>query len=54
MKKPFPVSLDEELIKWIGEEVKKGTFRNKSHLVEKALQDFKKKLEGGTLGGFLG
>ena len=53
MKKPFPVSLDDTLIKWIEDEVKKGAFRNKSHLVEKALQDFKKKIEEGTLGRFI-
>ena len=45
MKKPFPVSLDEELVDWILKEVKKGSYRNRSHLVEQALIDFKKKVE---------
>ena len=53
MKKPFPVSLSVETIDWIGEEVKKGSFRNKSHLVEEALKDFKKRIEGGTLRKFI-
>ena len=53
MKKPFPVSLDEEMIKWISEEVKRGGFRNKSHLVEEALKDFKRRIESGTLKGFI-
>jgi len=34
MKKVFPVSLDEEMIEWIKEEVDKGHFRNRSHVVE--------------------
>ena len=47
MKKkiPFPVSISEELASWIAQEAEKGTFRNKSHLVEQAILEFKKKLE---------
>lgn len=54
MKKPFPVSLDEELIAWITEQVKEGIYRNKSHLVEQAIVEFKKKIEAGNLDKYLG
>ena len=53
MKKAFPVSLDEDMIGWIKEQVKRGLFRNRSHLVENALKDFKNKVEGGTLRKFI-
>jgi Arc/MetJ-type ribon-helix-helix transcriptional regulator len=44
MKKiPFPVSIDEELAERIKQEVEKGQFRNRSHLVEQAILEFKKK-----------
>ena len=48
MKKkiPFPISIDEELANWISQEVEKAGFRNKSHLVEQAILDFKKKRAG--------
>ncbi len=47
MKKvPFPVSVDEDLAEWIKSEVEKGGFRNRSHLVEQAIVEFKKKLKG--------
>ncbi len=48
-KVPFPVSIDEDLVEWIKQEVEKGGFRNRSHLVEQAILDFKKKREAGTL-----
>ena len=48
MKKPFPVSLDESTIKWINTEIKKGKFRNKSHMVEEAIMEFKRKIEEGS------
>ena len=41
MKKPFPISIDEELVVWIVENSKR--YRNRSHLVEEAIKDFKKK-----------
>ena len=54
MKKiPFPVSIDEELAEWIKQEVDRGGFRNRSHLVEQAILDFKKKRESGTLTKFV-
>ena len=43
MKLPFPVSLDKELVDWINSVTKKSQFRNKSHLVEEAINEFKKK-----------
>ena len=49
MKIPFPVSLDEELAEWIKEKMKKSNFRNRSHLVEEALNEFKKKFEEDPL-----
>ena len=52
-KVPFPVSLDEGLVEWIKLEVEKGQFRNRSHLVEQAILDFKKKKESGTLDKFV-
>ena len=45
MKVPFPISLDEELVEKIINEVSKGVYRNRSHLVEEALLNFKKKTE---------
>ena len=54
MKKkiPFPVSIDEDLGEWIIKEIEKGEFRNRSHLVEQAILDFKKKKESGDLSKF--
>jgi hypothetical protein len=43
MKKILIVSLDEDTIGWINSY--KENFRNKSHLVEEALKQFKGKLE---------
>ncbi len=46
MKKiPFPISIDEELAEKIRLEVEKGVYRNRSHLVEQALINFRKKRE---------
>ena len=42
MKKPISATIDEELIKWIGREVSDTTkYRNKSHLIEIALENLK-------------
>ena len=39
MKKPISATIDEELIKWIEKEAEnKEKYRNKSHLIEVALQ----------------
>ncbi|MBW2977664.1 hypothetical protein KY331_02355 [Candidatus Woesearchaeota archaeon] len=38
-KKPISATIDQELIKWINEEIKaKRKYRNKSHLIEMALE----------------
>ena len=38
MKKPISATIDDELIKWIAEELQdKKRYRNKSHLIEIAL-----------------
>jgi len=43
MKKPVSATIDEELIKWINSEIKtKRKYRNKSHLIEIALELLKK------------
>ena len=42
MKKPISATIDEELISWIGKELKdKRRYRNKSHLIEVALENLK-------------
>lgn len=39
MKKPISATIDSELIKWIGKELQdKKKYRNKSHLIEIALE----------------
>lgn len=45
MKKPISATIDETLVKWIEGEVDGHKFRNKSHLIEVALEKMKK--EGG-------
>ncbi|HZX44163.1 MAG TPA: hypothetical protein VFF28_00615 [Candidatus Nanoarchaeia archaeon] len=41
-KKPVSATIDEELISWIEKKVKdKNRFRNKSHLIEIALERLK-------------
>lgn len=41
-KKPISATIDEELIMWINEKLKDKTrFRNKSHLIEIALEKLK-------------
>lgn len=53
MKIPFPVSLDEELVEKIKQEVEKGRFRNRSHVAEQAILEFRKKRSAGTLTKFV-
>ncbi|MBS3101968.1 hypothetical protein J4458_00805 [Candidatus Woesearchaeota archaeon] len=46
MKKPISATIDEELIKWIEKEIKgKKSYRNKSHLIEIALDNLKKEVD---------
>ena len=48
MKKPISATIDEELIKWINSQLKDKTrYRNKSHLIEIALELLKKTNKGG-------
>lgn len=43
MKKPISATIDEELIEWISSQLKDKTkYRNKSHLIEIALEKLKK------------
>ena len=44
MKKPISATIDEELIKWIDRQLEdKQKYRNKSHLIEIALELLKNK-----------
>ena len=44
MKKPISTTIDEELIEWIDKELKdRKRYRNKSHLIEIALDTLKKR-----------
>ena len=41
-KKPISATIDQELIEWINSEIKnKKRYRNKSHLIEIALEKLK-------------
>ena len=43
MKKPISATIDEDLINWIEKELNNTRkYRNKSHLIETALEKFKK------------
>jgi Arc/MetJ-type ribon-helix-helix transcriptional regulator len=43
MKKPISATIDEELIKWIEKELgNNSAYRNKSHLIEAALQKMRR------------
>ena len=47
MKKPISATIDKELIDWISECVKdKKKYRNKSHLIETALEMLKEAESG--------
>jgi len=44
MKKPVSATIDTNIIKWLDETVKNSSmYRNKSHLIEIALEEFRKK-----------
>lgn len=41
-KKPISATIEEDLIKWINEEIKdRSRYRNKSHLIEIALESLR-------------
>ncbi|MBW2993713.1 hypothetical protein KY317_04020 [Candidatus Woesearchaeota archaeon] len=43
MKKPISATIEEDLIRWIAKEIKdKKKYRNKSHLIEIALEMLRK------------
>lgn len=46
-KKPISATIDESLIRWIEKELKdKARYRNKSHLIEVAIELLKKRKDG--------
>ncbi|MCX8147523.1 MAG: ribbon-helix-helix protein, CopG family [Candidatus Woesearchaeota archaeon] len=46
MKKPISATIDEELIEWINSQLANKTrYRNKSHIIEVALEQLRKELE---------
>ncbi|MBW2986779.1 hypothetical protein KY333_05405 [Candidatus Woesearchaeota archaeon] len=49
MKKPISATIDEDLIKWIEKKVSKNKkkYRNKSHLIETALERLKEEEKEG-------
>ncbi len=47
VKKPISATIDQELIEWIASEIKdKKKYRNKSHLIEIALEKLKEETKG--------
>lgn len=45
MKKPISATIDVKLIKWLDDTLKKSnSFRNKSHIIEVALEKMKEEL----------
>lgn len=48
MKKPISATIDEELIEWIDKKIsEKSIYRNKSHLIETALEKMKNEGKDG-------
>ena len=47
MRGKLSISIEEELIRKIEDKVKSGIFRNKSHLVEYAVNKFLKEKDNG-------
>ena len=46
MKKPISATIDKDLIDWIEKEVSdKNRYRNKSHLIEFAIENLKKEVK---------
>jgi Arc/MetJ-type ribon-helix-helix transcriptional regulator len=50
MKKCLSVTVEEDVVKWIDEQVKTLRFRNRSHLVELALMTFMESIRKISLG----
>ena len=45
MKQSISVTIDKELVDWIMKQVATKKYRNKSHLVELAITEFKEKVK---------
>ena len=46
MKKPISATIEEDLIEWISKEIEQSNlYRNKSHLIEAALELLRQKIE---------
>ena len=45
LKKRLSITIEEDLIKWMDNEVKKVEYRNRSHLIEVAVSRLKEKNE---------
>jgi Arc/MetJ-type ribon-helix-helix transcriptional regulator len=43
MKENISVSLEKDLIKWLDEQAATGKYRNRSHVIEYAINELKKK-----------
>lgn len=43
MKEKFSVSIDEDLLKWVDSQIKSKIFASRSHGIEYALNELKKK-----------
>jgi len=41
MKKPISATIDDSLVKWINSKLKDNRYRNKSHLIEIAIEKLK-------------
>lgn len=48
MKKNISITLEETLLAWIDKQLEKARFRNRSHLIEYALVQFKESEEKKT------
>ncbi len=47
MKKIVSATIDENLVNWIKKQTKDKRFRNKSHIIEIALEKFREDIEKG-------
>ncbi len=43
MKEKVSVSLDSETIRWLDEQAKTGKYRNRSHVIEYAITELKRR-----------
>ena len=45
MRMKLSVTIDSELVRWVDEKVRERVFRNRSHALEYALSELKKRME---------